>query len=581
MFISYVFVSDYYNIKNQSFSFDSNFEFSLLTNNTISVKQKSSFHNHINDNIHINAIVGENGTGKSTLLNVLTEILSGKANFMYILILRKGSTFFYNSSLKDFTLKKQIGKGIVTKKINEATLYKLPLSTILYSNVKSKTTWYLNEKVSLLTEKYLSKCSKYDCDYHYGEEISEIDAHELNDISRQISYFSNQDVQYLDVTIPDSLEFEISRSYRQILSEETTPDFYLEFNYLIALEKYHQVSDKQQFIGELYLTFVLSFLREIYHTQESSNHAILDNDIKDLINESLKSELVGIEYFQKFLDNYSRKTFLKKVFKNNLYYNEIEIEKIKTSFLNKKKFIKFIEKHTTDTFISIENHRNLKKLVKLYSESIYKFQYLTLQWLGLSSGENAKLNFYSRIYERIHNKLKTLSGDFSLTENLVVLIDEGATFFHPEWQRSYIYDIISFFENVIIKSSKVDKVHIILTSHSPFVISDLTRDNIIYLRKEKRPDSNFNYCKVLKEEEKPLSFAGNISSLYRNSFFLQDTLTGKYSHLTLDDIINKLVEKNKELNLELVEYIITEISEPIIKKHIEKLLETYKHDKIV
>lgn len=583
MIISNVIIFDYLNIKNQAFLFDPIFEFSSLKDNTITIKQKPHFHNHLSEGIQINAIIGENGAGKTTVLNALTYILSGEANFEYVLILRDDSTFLHNSTLDNLKISKKRAFGakkidIGAKKIDIDALLKLQLSTILYSNVKSTTTWYLNEKISILTESYLAKCSKWECDYHYGEEISENDAHELNDISRQISYFSNEGVKELEITIPNSLDFEISKLYEEILSGENREHIEL-FEFWRPIEKYNQLPPgKVRSIGEYYLIFILNFLRDISATMKNIQYAKLDKENIEQINSSLNNNDYSIDFFKDILKKYSNKSFLMEIFKNVVYYNDLEIEKIKTSFSKKKKFIEFLEKNTAEKSISINDKTNIKKLVRLYSESVYKSQYLTLKWQGLSSGENAKLNFYSRIYERIHNKLKTLNADFIPTKNLIVLIDEGATFYHPEWQRSYIYDVNKFFKDVIIKSSLVENIHLILTSHSPFVISDLTRDQIVYLRKEKQPNSNFNFCKVLNTDDKPLSFAGNINSLYRYSFFLQDTLTGKYSHEVLDEIINKLIQKNTDLNLDLVEYLLSETSEPILKNHISKLLEKYKQE---
>ena len=104
MIISHVILFNYYNINNQAFSFDPYFKFNLVNKNSITITKKRTFPNYLSDNIHINAIIGENGTGKSTLLNALTEILSGKANFEYILILREESTFLHNSTIDGFKL---------------------------------------------------------------------------------------------------------------------------------------------------------------------------------------------------------------------------------------------------------------------------------------------------------------------------------------------------------------------------------------------------------------------------------------------------------------------------------------------
>lgn len=574
MIISYVRIINYYNIVNQEFCFDPEHCIILRNNDTINVEDLPFSSMFFRKNILVSAIIGENGAGKSTLLNALGEILSGQAGFEYILIIRDQNDLFLKSNVPHLKIKSSRNFTVKILDIDDFEIF--PLSTILYSNVKTRSTWYLNEKVSLLTETYLSTCSKYDCDYHYGEEISEIDAHELNDITRQISYFSNEDTSSLGISIPDTLDFGVSDAYRKIIEGETHSEFTQCFDIENVIHQYRILSDEEKHIGIYEASIILSFLHEIFMFQRYSQYAELSNDFIKRVNFVLNSNIKAKTYFDSVLAQFSDREKLLVLFGGISYYDNKEIEKISISFNKKKEILSFLSNQISKESIPINDSERLKKFVKMYSESIYRFQYLTLKWAGLSSGESAKLNIYSRIYERIHNKLRTLSNDYIPQKNLIILIDEGATFFHPEWQRTFIYDIIRFFEDIIIKTSKVEHVHIVLTSHSPFVISDLTRNQIIYLKKEKLGGSNFNFCKVVKFSDKPLSFAGNISSLYRNSFFLDKLLIGEYASNMLDQLMDDLSADKPDLDMNQIDILINEISEPILRNHFLKLSAEYR-----
>lgn len=570
MKIEYIYIKEYLNIVNQEFNFTNSF---VIKNNKdfLELKSLKKISNENDSKINITAIVGENGTGKTTILNAMTYILSGNASFEFIIVFCEGEELFIYSNIQGIKINKE--RSLKTTKLSQKAYSELDVSSILYSNVKTKTTWYLNEKVSLLTETYLSKCSKYDCDYHYGEEISEIDAHELNDISRQISYISYVPEDFLGVSTPDELSFHISTSFEDIYSGKHKPDYLVLFKFKEVLEKYHSLIITEKFIGKFYITFILNFFQELFSAIRHSPYAKLEKENIERINSLIINENKGLKYFSEIIEKLCKLNYLRSIFKDHIYYNEKELSKIQSSFKNKMKLIRFLDSNNNDMFyIKTSEKVNLRKIIKLYSESIYKYQYCTMKWEGLSSGENAKLNIYSRIYERIHNRLKTLSKDFKTSKNLILMMDEGATFFHPEWQRSFIYDITRFINNVIAKNSNIERFQLILTSHSPFVISDLTRDQVIYLNKIRLKNSNYNYCNVVSHDRKPYSFAANISSLYRNSFFLTDTLTGKYSTEILNEIINSLIDKKSIIDIDKLNYIISEISDPILKNHISKLL---------
>ncbi|WP_394771976.1 AAA family ATPase [Mucilaginibacter sp.] len=150
---------------------------------------------------------------------------------------------------------------------------------------------------------------------------------------------------------------------------------------------------------------------------------------------------------------------------------------------------------------------------------------------GLSTGEEALLTHFSRLYE-----IKRKIG----RKNLMLMIDEGDLYFHPQWQKNYIHylmeGIIFIFHN--------NKVQLVLSTHSPFIVSDLPKQNLVFLKK----DAN-GQCIVSPNEIHTETFASNIHELFTNSFFLEDGLMGEYARKYLNGLIEDIKkEKNISFN---------------------------------
>jgi len=90
-----------------------------------------------------------------------------------------------------------------------------------------------------------------------------------------------------------------------------------------------------------------------------------------------------------------------------------------------------------------------------------------------------------------------------MMNELLFLFDEPEVALHPNWQKQYLNEVITLFQ----KMKK--EYQFIFTSHSPFLLSDIPKQNIIFLDKDEN-----GKCKVvdgLKEKNKPLE---QISILY-------------------------------------------------------------------
>ncbi|UNT70189.1 AAA family ATPase [Bacillus sp. N447-1] len=145
-----------------------------------------------------------------------------------------------------------------------------------------------------------------------------------------------------------------------------------------------------------------------------------------------------------------------------------------------------------------------QELYKIYSQSIGRDSYLAFEWRNLSSGETAMLNLYSRFYSLIKQS--------TFNPNVIILIDEGELYFHPQWQKRFLSSIISFLREIFYGHG-VESLQIIMTSNSPFIVSDLPSSNVIFL---KRINEDSVVIKNLEGQYK--TFAANIHSLFSHSF---------------------------------------------------------------
>ena len=191
----------------------------------------------------------------------------------------------------------------------------------------------------------------------------------------------------------------------------------------------------------------------------------------------------------------------------------------------------------------------------------------------LSSGELQMLNSISTYLYHLRN-LNYHVGNANLIEYSYVnlILEEVELYFHPEYQRQYIYRMLKKIEQVRLNNIKA--INIILVTHSPFVLSDIPKNNVLFLQQGKP-------VYVMQED----TFGANIHSLLQNGFFLEGAPMGEFAK----EKINKLFERlhNDECGDELFEEIKL-VSEPLLKTQLYQLyslnklpLQNTLYDKLV
>ena len=201
----------------------------------------------------------------------------------------------------------------------------------------------------------------------------------------------------------------------------------------------------------------------------------------------------------------------------------------------------------------------------LNSESSFALKYIDIGGLDFSSGERALLNFFSWMHILPYfNKIET-EIEKSLFDNILLLIDEIDLYCHPSWQQKLLYYLI---QEARLKF-KGKNVQIIFTTHSPIVLSDMPKSNIIYLKHQ-----NGKLVIDGKENHKE-TFGTNIYKLFDDAFFLEKQgQVGQFAKGKIQTLIDKVRNVDK-LDVERINRLKQEISiigEPLIREKLVSML---------
>lgn len=187
----------------------------------------------------------------------------------------------------------------------------------------------------------------------------------------------------------------------------------------------------------------------------------------------------------------------------------------------------------------------------------------------LSSGEHALLNLFSRLYNFLNENLKE-DKFLELKDHYILLLDEADLTFHPTWKKRYVKAILKTIPFFFNELENHPSVQIIFTTHDPLSLSDLPNSNVIYIERESY-DIDPTILLYGNEKRPDKTFGANIAELLSDSFFINDSLTGEFA----TDLIKVTVEwlnSEEESNAEYYKKLIALIDEPIVKR---KLAEMY------
>lgn len=175
----------------------------------------------------------------------------------------------------------------------------------------------------------------------------------------------------------------------------------------------------------------------------------------------------------------------------------------------------------------------------------------------MSSGQQALALKISAIHAELTFQIK-----LQRVNNVILLIDEYEEHLHPEWARlffCYLIKLICGFKDFVT-------VQVIITTHSPYIISDLPKENVIKINysKNKRVIENCHY-----------GFGSNIYDIICDGFFMNNTM-GEFAYDKINSMIVTLNSDNdiSDVQYDDFQYLVSLIDDVYLKSHLQALIDT-------
>lgn len=181
---------------------------------------------------------------------------------------------------------------------------------------------------------------------------------------------------------------------------------------------------------------------------------------------------------------------------------------------------------------------------------------------ALSSGESQLLNSLSyAVYHMKNASSPQKNHERIVYKNINLVFDEAELYYHPEYQRKLIADLL----NLINRSNltNIKSINITIVTHSPFMLSDIPNTNIIALENGKR-----------KENLSFKTLGANIYDLLKNNFFMTSAIGNQTEH----NITNFILYYNKSRKSK--NFHSNKIEKAFYEKLIDSIGDDYLHTRL-
>lgn len=332
------------------------------------------------------------------------------------------------------------------------------------------------------------------------------------------------------------------------------------------IREFEELKEVLEYYSNVEYEYIEDIINNFYDIfDEIEQDKVYAQSIVDIFNEYIDKQhrdvnLIKDENINKFRDYLNKCEEYLRCFRQIVYEGDSQQYEITDSEDETKK-IKSIRAIINPQNEYFKNFLNKNIELNFFQDQFY------FDWDDLSSGQNSYLDMVSRLYS-----LSCDNNFYESVKNIVFLIDEGELYLHPNAQIKFINNLVSFINKLFCDK----KIHIILTSNSPFTVSDLPSKNVIYILK--------NGTKNEIKESEGLTFGANIHMLLSDTFYMRDGTIGSFAHEKIQEIKRLLLDEekfkneidNKNVQLQDVYNTIKSIGEPLIK---EKLMQLFYEKK--
>lgn len=551
MELIYIYIDRFKNIERQGFTMSSRYRVNYdLERKVLEVKERDDFiPNFFGSGIsNVTAIVGQNGSGKTNLLEFIAHHLSGSEESWKtkaIVIYRKAQygELYIQANIDNLSYSKH-SLNLAKSDRDVSPVCKTVYYSYLYDEepkiFEQTPNDYLinistNYRVSFTRDNELAYGGKYNRKLSYRSLEAKITAQLVDEYSMEFSHFN--------VRIPHEIAIYPYQDYARDLAKRS---FQGDNKTTSQIDIIHQQLDD----GTLYSKFRAAVFWSLLY--EQSSRFVRDkfysflSDLTDKGDRIQDSELFSIPFQS---DANPAIEFL--------------------NFISQRA----IDNRGKDSFRLLIRNGDAKQFFQALSNLAieisdpfhYEWYFTEQESPGvLSSGEKSLLSLLSRL---------VVVRDWALPGNIVILLDEADIAFHPQWQKAFLKYIINFLPRLLVGNGK--EFHLILTAHSPFVISDLPRENILFLEKDAK-----GRCVKSDGTKHQRTFGANIHTLYTDTFFMQDGLIGEFAKAKIFELIKTIKSYSPDrdrdrFSRDEIRKTIDKVGEPIIREKLDQLY--WKH----
>ena len=303
---------------------------------------------------------------------------------------------------------------------------------------------------------------------------------------------------------------------------------------LILLKKIY-ISKKDEMGRNVLVRLYFNMLLEVYGVFYG-----VDNNIKQEIKNLFDGKIVGIDVgILNFIKDCLSKSELQGSDWANQISEFIDFLLNPTVFAGQKNWVGETGKRSFDEKNFLNWYYN-----EITKSTSFVKRNLIFRWKPTSSGEAAIANLFAYLDDAIQN----LNIKKESRQNILLILDELDCYLHPKWQQyvaKVLFDRLQEYTNCTFQ--------VVITSHSPIILSDICNSNILKLDK------------FQAQLETKKTFGADISHLYYDSFFMDEGDIGDFAKHNIRYAIEEL-EREELTEEEKVLFIIENIGQDIVRK---------------
>ena len=626
MELVYLYIPKYKSIKDQEYNFSNRYRFAraisekgkkvtidLVEENDTSDKWQTNFFGKRISNLTV--IVGANGTGKSSMLQFINEELSVSGNskgYNFIGIFEEGGKFYIKKRNELVTIEEKFDVEDTVDGISMIQYY--PLSDLTFSNE------YLFNQVggnrvnvsdnALFADDFEREKSANRNEIFKTEFQPALSPYVISNVERELEFFLIDTIGEIEPAHVLSIEFlDIEfhlrsqiQSYEESVrkwekNESLRQSFEGTLRNLRSLLQLFKGAGSLVFTEEHKITRALSFMlfidiqfaldQAIGEQSDSHLEKMQDDLVKNIaeilyaLKETQKERPLELEDYHGALKRIDATemdhlniamnarrihdfltTHLKWTLANqpeNLASRDLfDLDRLGTNSAVGKVNL-FFREFPDETRAFLKQLKGISLITRILS---YEWKSRLNQTYHYSTGESQMIKLFSRLnygFNRLMDPIKN--------SRVLVMLDEAELAMHPEWQRKFIRWLTKFIDERI----ETGLVQLILTTHSPLMLSDIPSQNVIRLSKDGIVNNGTN------------SFGANLFDLMKDSFFLKSGFIGEFAQKKINSVIEFIQSKdtanNKEWTIDSARSFINIIGEPLIREELRRLfLEQFYED---